>query len=329
MLFLLDPNIDSLNAARITAEGQADFWVKILVFSTIVVGIGIIVETIGESAEIWEDWKTNKELKGRHIAVLIGALFVIIFVGLEGIAEWKIGTDEDQIRTRNSEIEQLLIRAATKAGASANDAVTDVDIAKQKLDQVSGEADALSGQLASASRKLKNLEFEIIVQSPRRGLIKSASPTLIKSLAKFSNQGIRLFICGRMGTQEGDMMGTWGSIADLLEGDKSAKWSVEKGGLEYFDRCSPSGANPLGEGLNVFVSDKASEKTAKAARVLSQGLTAVLPPSSNKILSVVQSDFSKKYSQPIEGPNTPWAMVANDPDLITVLIGAHPQETNK
>jgi hypothetical protein len=152
----------------------------------------------------------------------------------------------------------------------------------------------------------------------RIGLTLCCTPT--------SGRRVELFICGRLGSQDGETLSTWASIANML-GNDGAKWKLEHGGLIYFDRgCSPSGGQPLGQGLVVYVSKNASKTTMEAARALSEALAKTLPPPFDKMANIVDPEFSQRFMQPIKGKDTPWAMAANDPDLITVLIGAHPQQ---
>jgi len=171
----------------------------------------------------------------------------------------------------------------------------------------------------------------VITHGPRGELIAKVAPALTKQLSAFSGQRVELFVCGRFGSQDGETLSTWGAIANILESG-GAKWKVEHGGLEYFDRCSPSGGQPLGQGLMVFVSKGASKNTIDAAKALGEGLAKALPPSPDKMPGTVDPDFFHRMQEKIkllnmpEDKDSPWAMVANDPDLITVLIGAHPQQ---
>jgi hypothetical protein len=193
------------------------------------------------------------------------------------------------------------------------------------VDVVAAKAAALTTRLESASKQLDQLEQDILAQGPRWRVLYKAAPELIKQLAIYAGQRADLFVCGRLGSQDGETLSTWGRIADIL-GNNGAKWKQEHGGLVYFDRgCSPGGGQPLGQGITVFVSKNAPRATMEAAEVLGKGLAKALPPSPNKTPSIIDPDFAKRVMQ-LEGKDTPWAMVANGPELITVLIGAHPQQ---
>jgi hypothetical protein len=172
---------------------------------------------------------------------------------------------------------------------------------------------------------------DIITQGPRSILLAKAAPELKKQLAPFAGQRVDLFVCGRFGSQDGETLSTWGAIASTLNAD-GAKWKVEHGGLEYFDRCSPSGGQPLGQGMMVFVSKRAPTSTMEAAKALGEGLAKALPPSANNMPGIIDPDFTHLMRQKSAAmhltvdKDSPWAIVADDPDLITVLIGAHPQQ---
>jgi hypothetical protein len=117
----------------------------------------------------------------------------------------------------------------------------------------------------------------------------------------------------------------------MLNAD-GAKWKVENGGLEYFDSCSPGGGQPLGQGMMVFVNKHAPQSTMEAAKALGGGLANALPQSRDKMPGIIDPDFTHLIQQksallrlPVD-KDSPWAIVADDPDLITILIGAHPQQ---
>jgi hypothetical protein len=220
---------------------------------------------------------------------------------------------------------------AEDADRRAKTALTDSGTAQQEADAVAMQADALTLRMKGASRTLGQLEQDIVAQGPRWRLLKKAAPELTKQLAPFAGQRAELFICGRLGSQDGETLSTWGAIANILDSDvvsgaAGAKWKLVPTNLVFFDRgCSPGGGQPLGQGVVVMVSKRASQATMDAAKALGEGLLKALPPSPSNALSVIDPDFSQRFVQPIEGKETPWAMAANDPDLITVLIGAHPQ----
>ena len=215
-----------------------------------------------------------------------------------------------------------------KAEAEANKAQSASSIAQQKAGQVATQADALTTRMESASKKLGVLEQDIVAQGPRSKLLFKAASELVKQLEPFAGQRAQLFVCGKPGVADQETMDTWGAIANILGtdgafGTSGAKWKLVPTNLSFFDRCF--GPSHVGQGLIAFVSKGASKSTMEAAKILSDGLTKTLPPSPDKMLSIADPDF-QRFRDPIEGKDTPWAIVVDDPDLITVLIGAHPQQ---
>jgi hypothetical protein len=115
-------------------------------------------------------------------------------------------------------------------------------------------------------------------------------------------------------------MSTWARIADILESD-GARWSVLHGGLSFWD------TKPLScEGIMEWVSSDASKNTMEAAKALGSALSNALPPSGNKMPDVVNGEFARSsIRRGFASEGAPWVKIAKDPDLITILIGAHPQ----
>ena len=114
-------------------------------------------------------------------------------------------------------------------------------------------------------------------------------------------------------------MNTWGHIANLLGKDKGAKWSEVPTNLTFW----PSTLSCAG--IYVFVSSEATEKTMEAANALGKGLAKTLPPSPDKMPSVVNAQSSRLATDSgWESKDAPWRLVAYHPDVITVMIGVHP-----
>jgi hypothetical protein len=255
----------------------------------------------------------------------LGWILIVVGVAGEVVTEIVISDADANLQTFND----ILIRDANKeagtAKASAEVAFAASTSARNKADEIAKEADELMARMEGASRQLGQLKQDIVAQGPRWRRIAEAAPKLTKQLLAFTGQRVELFVCGRLGSQDGETLSTWGAIANIVE-DNGAKWKVEHGGLTFFDRgCSPSRAQPLGQGIEFFVSKRASKSTMDAAKALAEGIIKVLPPSPSNALGIIDPDFLK-FTQPIEGSDTPWAIAGNDPDLITVLIGAHPQQ---
>lgn len=193
---------------------------------------------------------------------------------------------------------------------------------------VSGEEDALKKRLDTASTQMSGLEKEISAQGPRAPLIAKVAPELARKLAPFSRQRVGLFVCGQQGLVDQETLDTWGAIANILDSDTvsgvtGAKWKEVPTNLNWAGNCGAS--KGLGQGVIVFVGKQASKRTMEAATILGHGIAKALPPSPNKMPSLVDPDFTKlMVERGLRDKNAPWASPGLDPDFITVLIGEHP-----
>jgi len=329
--------IAKLNECAKTDFGSIrDLWFGRLSLSTdfVVAGLALeVFELAYETADIARErirfLKYRVVILERHIQIARLIAFVGWFLIVGGVA----GERFSEARVKNADVNiqecsDAKVREATLEAGDAKASAASAEASEKALEK---QADALKTRMEDASRQLGQLERDIMAQGPRWRLLKKAAPELTKNLASFTGQRVRLFVCGRFGSQDGETLSTWGAIADMLEAN-GAKWKVEHGGLENFDKCSPSGGQPLGQGVMVFVSKRASKATMEAAKTLGEGLAKALPPSPDKMPALIDPEFAhrmretaKRLNMP-EDKDSPWGMVADDPDLITVLIGAHPQQ---
>ncbi len=177
-------------------------------------------------------------------------------------------------------------------------------------------------------QELGTVEQAIVDQGPRAKLIAKAAPRLAKELALFAGQRVEVFVCGQQGTADQETLDTWGAIANILDADTvsgvtGAKWKLVPTNLNFAEGCGA--AKGLGQGIVVFVSKRASKSTMEAANVLGHGLAKALPPSLNKMPTLLDPDFVKLTAdRGFQDKNAPWVSPGLDPDLITVLIGEHP-----
>jgi hypothetical protein len=212
-----------------------------------------------------------------------------------------------ELRSKNAELrsksDQLLALVTQQAG----DAATSAGIARKEADTATEEAAALG---------------------PRAKLLVKIAPELARQLVIFAGQRVGLFVCGRQGTPDQETIDTWAVVAnilgpDVVSGIAGAKWKEVPTNFNFTDGCGA--ARGLGQGVMVFVSKRASSATMEAANTLGRGLARALPPSPNKIPSLIDPDFAKlTVDRGLQDRNLPWVSVGLDPDLITVLIGAHP-----
>jgi hypothetical protein len=335
--------------ARAVLQARVDHFPNLVTWATIVVAVGVVLEGVEiihdviawskrksrekrervdleEVAKIFPTGEVRRETEShsdhaRWVKRLLRLGLITVVIGVVG--EWRYGA---KLEAAHNAVHEYDIAKLADADKKAGEAATSARTAHDEADAVKTETDELTIRLGNAATQLGIIEQDIRAQGPRWRLLKKAAPELVKNLAPFTGQRVTLFVCGRLGSQDGETLSTWGAIAEMLNAD-GAKWKVEHGGLEYFDRgCSPSGGQPLGQGMMVFVNKHAPPATMEAAKALGEGLAKVLPPSPDKMPGLIDPDFSQKHMQPVEGKDTPWAMVANDPDLITMLIGAHPQQ---
>jgi hypothetical protein len=278
-------------------------------FWTLLVALGVILEVVyvvGEYLEELHDFRRGiihpPERPNTTLFVLglLGAGLVAAGVSGELWKESQIAKLETCIRKGNDALFLILSK-------EAGDAATSATIARR-------EADAVA-RLAAA-------------QGPRAKLLNNVARELAGKLAPFAGQRVGLFVCGRQGTQDQEMLDTWGAIAnilgpDVVSGMTGAKWKESPTNLNFADGCGA--ARGLGQGVGVLVSKRASRRTMEAANALGHGLAEALPPTPNKMPSLIDPDFAKlMVYRGLEDKNAPWVSVGLDPDLIAVLIGAHP-----
>jgi hypothetical protein len=203
-----------------------------------------------------------------------------------------------------------------------------VAIVGQRSHKTQHPADTLKLRMQGASRELGQLEKNIADQGPRAKLLVKAAAELARELAPFAGQQVGLFVCGRQGTPDQETLDTWGAIAsilgpDVVLGTAGAKWKEVPTSLNFAEGCGA--AKGFGQGVIVFVSKRASGSTMGAANTLGHALAKTLPPSPNKMPSLIDPDFAKLVvDRGFQDKNAPWVSPGLDPDLITVLIGAHP-----
>jgi hypothetical protein len=237
------------------------------------------------------------------------ASVLLIAIGVTGElgAGIEIASINGAVRGKSAELrsksDQLVALVTQEAGDAADSAKT-----------AHKEADAVAKQAAA--------------QGPRAKLLTKAAPELAGELAPFAGQRVGLFVCGRQGTPDQETLDTWGVIAnilgpDVVSGTIGAKWKEIPTNLNFADGCGA--ARGLGQGVIVFVNKSASRGTMEAANALGHGLAEALPPSPNKMPSLVDPDFAKlTVDRGFQDKNAPWVSPGLDPGLITVLIGAHP-----
>jgi hypothetical protein len=269
-----------------------------------------LVETRNNQADFWNAWM---------VCALIIAALAAIFVCWTTYMALKrtkqAGEVQDSLmRLKDGQLKRdlhdrdLKIEEAHKA---ASEVGTNLEQEKQKTARFQKEAD--EARLALSS--------QVKDQGPRWKLLLAGKSELVAALSPFSGQRTGLYISGPQILTDEETMSTWGRLADAIGGD-GAKWILENGGLIFAEQYRRY------IGIHVYVSVKASERTAAAARALNDVLLNILPPPSDKILLLQDPgwlDTVKSKGFP-EDSSAPWVRAARDPDLITVVIGTHPQQ---
>jgi hypothetical protein len=308
-------SISTLESRAGSLESWLYFWVALVV-------IGVVLET----GFVW--WEYKEERKEFHRGTirspqrpsfwklafeLIGAVLVAAGVAGELAIDVKAGSLQTELRNKNGELIQLLegtagraLKEAAAAIASNEQLGIDLETEKQKTARFQKEADMA--------------RLEISAQGPRWALLRKAAPELSKRLSRFAGQRVDFFLCGSLRTIDLETMSTWGAIRDSILGDAGAKWKIEHGGYVLLPNCTGSAD------IGVLVSSTANRVTRDAADALSTGLAIALLSDPNKKATPEDPNFAAPLiSQGLWTKDEYWVVIANDPELIGVFIGAHPQ----
>ena len=293
----------------------------------------VTVACAGEYLADFKDWFTGGDkakkdrLAKRSTLLLIAALALELtcLVKTNSLSGQLIGSLDEKAGAADIKA-QSAIEESSLAENKASRADTSAGEAKHKTDAVAQQADALSTRMESASNKLGVLEQDIIAQGPRSPLLVKAAPELVKQLEPFAGQRVGLFVCGRLGTQDQETVETWAAIARILNTDDKifggAKWKEVPTNCMYFDNCARGF-----QGVAVYLSKRASKNTMGAAKALSDGIANALLPSRYNALVIVDPETTQLFlDRKLDDKSNPWILAGTDPDLVTVLIGAHPTQ---
>jgi hypothetical protein len=175
-------------------------------------------------------------------------------------------------------------------------------------------------QKEAEARRLA-LEKDLKAQGPRWRLLRAAKGQLVSALSPFAGQRAGIYVAGPQILVDEETMSTWGALAEAIGGD-GAKWKLEHGGLTFADREHRT------QGIYVYVSTKAAPRTAQAADALAGELVKILPPFFDKTLLRQDPDwFSMLESRGFpQDKDAAYIRAGRDPDLITIMIGTHPQQ---
>jgi hypothetical protein len=266
--------------------------------------------------------------KRKHLFDSIGIWFFALAIVCE-IAGYLYGQRNDAlsgqiISSLDSKAGEAFDKAS-KAHDLAQSASDTAGPAKQTADEAKREADLLAPRIAEMSGTLNAL-------GPRSLLIENAGPDLEKTLSIFRGQRFFPLVCGTVipapvngivpGSiptyEQTEKESLWGAIFDVLE--NLAKWRPVVGPLEW------KSCNDI-IGASVIVNSDAPAETLRAAHVLSDELTKILPSQPNPMLLPIPSSFAQlrdDWRDP-----SPIVNVAEDPGVIAVIVGVHPIQPTK
>jgi hypothetical protein len=302
--------------------------------SCALVALGCTGEYIAEFTDCLTDGLKEKKdrLAKRSTLLLISALALelVCLVKTNSISGRLIGSLGDKAGAAEVKAQSALDKSSL-AEHKAEVATTTASTAETAARKAQDKGDGLTLRMESASRQLGRLEDRIAAQGPRAQLLAKVAPELARTLARFAGQRVGLFVCGRRGVTEQETIDAWAVIANILGPDTAsgitgARWNEVPTNLNFTGGCGA--AKGLGQGIMVSISNGASKRTNEAASVLSDGLTKALPPSPDKMPSIVDADFWQGTLREMKNlglEDLPAVtMMINDPDLIVVTIGEHP-----
>jgi hypothetical protein len=338
------PNGD-LEGCRNVLTHERSMYFGILLAMTLAVLVGLVLEYWEISHELRKavsfcrkERPKEREIRPwKTIMASIGWVLIVLGVGGEFVFEELVNWKDGQLQTINEKMLGDTRDAAGRAEASAYNAAgdaaqakSDAGEAKTKADAVDKKAKALNTRLDAASSKMDDFDTRIATQGPRSESLTKAAPELIKKLKSFEGQRVSLFVCGREGAQDQEMLDTWGAIAQILSSDKvfgvvGAKWKEVPTNLMFFDRCGAG--QGLGAGVGVSVSTDASQRTMEAGRALGDAILNTIPRSIYNGFHLNDPAITRQFIKYGAMAKTePMAVAALDPDLVIVVIGAHPQQ---
>jgi hypothetical protein len=182
--------------------GPRDHWFNCLAGFTTAVFVGLVLEfpelryELRLLAREWIPYfryriitPRQRRVHAAKLVAFIGWFLIVIGVGGERYAEVRVKDLDASIQGCS---DAKVIAATLEAGDAAKSAKT----AHDEADAVKQKADALDIRLESASRKLGDIEQDILAQGPRWRLLKKGEDIFIKALKPFAGQQVTVVNCG-------------------------------------------------------------------------------------------------------------------------------------
>jgi hypothetical protein len=309
---------DPVDTVRLGLESSSATWFSIVKYSGYAVAVGCALEA-PETFQILKRWwllKFRNEHRHENIdekrswlipAAAAGLLAIVLGIFLETYAEGKVSDIDAQIRAHESD-------KITEAEGSAAAAIRDAGTAKDSAVQ----AKASAAQVAATSLELARV---LDAESPRGLIISRNGNAVARALTPFRGQRFTIHICGADSINGKEETGTVESLRRLLGNE--ALWK-EVSGNNNDSTCVEA------HEARVYVNSKAGLKTVAAARALSHQMSDTLPSQRGAWFFVLSPRTLKSGPSPMypTEKELSW-MVANDPNLIGILIGPRPEPMNK
>jgi hypothetical protein len=347
----LESSISTLESSIASLVGELPFWEYFGFVSAALVVIGVLLELHdiwdrhGEDKTAWafsffgvskspEKPRFIKKYGVELASVILVAGGVAGEVGAGLMIESKnaaLRAIDIKLRSANSELrsksDQLLAVITEEAGDAAKSAKS----AHEELTAVKQEVTKLREQMEEAFASLNLLRSDVDPQLSRGVLLSRAAPKLKKVLAPFGKLKVVIFMSGPAKT---DMQEVSNQLIGIL-GPHGVNWDFPRG-PSPIATTSPSGnfprasntisASPLGPGLRIFVSTKATKQARDAARAFSVALAGTLPPAASPNVLVSVDPRTPAIDRPFgqEESDNPAKSALMYLDGIAIEISVHP-----
>jgi hypothetical protein len=318
----LSPAVSGTNPARDALITEADRWFRWLIGSTVLVAIGCAMEIWEASVEVlqWTWQRRDKPFQedGKRLSILmsvIGLVFVIVGVALEGYFEARQAASETAIREYDEKALAAATREAGSAKASAEAAAIAASVAQFSVYAVEARTDAINTRLDEASAKVGTIEHTVRLQGPRWKIIEARSPEFVRRLKPFAGQKVLAMYCGHWpeeAARTADLLTRF--LRNVDEKPPGAGWLID---IKTWGMCQQGSS--FGPGIFVVTSTAANSRVQDAAKALAETLTrmdifALSMPVDPQRLEVFK----------MSGPDSPWENAIKDPSLVVVVVGDNP-----
>ena len=247
------PVISPSDAARAALVAKADGWFWGLIWSTVVLFIGAIMEEISPLDKLHthivntrtrvrtpRTWVTRSQSGYKKLAIIL----VVAGIAGEGFCEFFGAKAETAVRNFD---EGIAAKAELDAGTAAVSAKRAEDSAraahaeneaiKKNNETIAKEQDHLTMRLATASSELGEIEHKVRVQSPRGPRLEAAKTKFIEAMKPFAGQLYTVVDCGDSANRPPESLRLESDLVTFL-GPDGAGWKVSSNVLREWPRCS-------------------------------------------------------------------------------------------